>query len=176
MFTHVFYVNVQRRQHKDKQQNFNLGFGTRCFNVIFFCLQSKTITPAQNNSDGSLLQRGRYCLEFPEELLWRARKMSRASPLGTVPRKTKRNETLQDKNNDKLLSERLKKKTNGFRNRQIEPSAFDTSNLTGCAPQPSNSCCSESVRNLTCRQIFVYNCSQVIFLSLIERSTSHICE
>ena len=78
--------------------------------------------------------------------------MSRASPLGTVPRKTKRNETLQDKNNDKLLSERLKKKTNGFRNWQIEPSAFDT-NLRGCAPQPSNSCCSESIHSLTCRQV-----------------------
>ena len=40
--------------------------------------------------------------------------MSRASPLGTVPRKTKRNETLQDKNNDNLLSERLKKKQTGL--------------------------------------------------------------
>ena len=40
--------------------------------------------------------------------------MSRASPLGTVPRKTKRNETLQDKHNDKLLSERLKKKQTGL--------------------------------------------------------------
>ena len=36
--------------------------------------------------------------------------MPRASPLGTVPRKTERNEILQDKNNNNLLSECLKKK------------------------------------------------------------------
>ena len=51
--------------------------------------------------------------------------MSRASALGTVPRKTKRNETSQDKHNDNLLSERLKQTGLGT-------GKFDTSNLTGC--------------------------------------------
>ena len=64
----------------------------KIYQCHFFSLQSKTITPAQNNSYKKI------------------RKMPRASPLGTVPRKTKRNETLRDKNNNNLLSERLKKR------------------------------------------------------------------
>ena len=75
-------------------------------------LMSFFLSTKQNNNANSA-----WC--SPEELFWRARKMSRASALGTVPRKTKRNETSQDKHNDNLLSERLKKKTNGFRNWQI---------------------------------------------------------
>ena len=53
--------------------------------------------------------------------------------------KRKEMQPYRTKNNDNLLSERLKKKTNGFRNWQIKPSAFDTSNLRGCAPQKRHS-------------------------------------
>ena len=85
----------------------------KIFQCHFFCLQSKTITPAiiqtvaSYNGDISA-----WCStgDLKNKLFCWVRKIPRASPLGTVPRKTKRNETLQDKNNDNLLSDRLKKK------------------------------------------------------------------
>ena len=57
MFTHVFYVYVQRQQHTDKtsSKTSTLDLG-QDFSMSFF-LSAKQNNNTSNNSDGSFLQR-----------------------------------------------------------------------------------------------------------------------